>query len=178
MKAPIGHPVSDLQRALREIIKAEGSQKLLVPDGVFGPETTRAVQKFQRDNGLNPSGKADSETWKAIFARSAELRRTQAPAERVPLFLPGSSAVPGSSGDAVLAVQIMLCTLSSNFSNFDPVERSGTYDENTARQIRRFQSCAGLRENGITDKETWNALCHCYGCWRTGATRSIDDGLR
>ena len=56
MKIPNGLPVTDLQRALREISRAESSVRPVVPDGVFGSETTQAVQQFQRSYGLNPSG--------------------------------------------------------------------------------------------------------------------------
>ena len=58
MKIPDGLPVTDLQRALREISRTDGTLDPLIPDGVFGPETTRTVQQFQRSAGLNPSGKS------------------------------------------------------------------------------------------------------------------------
>ena len=93
-------------------------------------------------------------------------------------FPPGASIVPGSTGDAVLAVQIMLCTLSDNFINFDAVEHTGVYDEKTTDQIRRFQNCAALPESGITDKFTWNALCRCYSVWRSGGSRVIREEER
>lgn len=178
MKIPDGLPVTDLQRALREISRTDGTLDPLIPDGVFGPETTRTVQQFQRSTGLNPSGKADLETWNSVFARVAQLRKARAPALGAAFFPPGASIVPGSTGDAVLAVQIMLCTLSDNFINFDAVEHTGVYDEKTTDQIRRFQNCAALPESGITDKFTWNALCRCYSVWRSGGSRVIREEER
>ncbi len=178
MKIPDGLPVTDMQRALREISRTDQTIQPLTPDGVFGPETTRGVQQFQRSYGLNPSGKADLETWNAIFARAAELREFQSPARGVSFFPPGGTVTPGSSGDAVYAIQIMLCTLSSRFINFESVERNGTYDNKTTEQIKRFQSCAALPESGITDKPTWNALCRCYSVWRAGATRPVAEDER
>ena len=178
MKIPDGLPVTDLQRALREIFQAEGMPDPPIPDGVFGPETTRAVQQFQRSAGLNPSGKADLTTWNAVFARAARLRKERSPALGASFFPPGAVIAPGSTGDAVLAVQIMLGTLSDNFINFDAVERTGIYDEKTAGQIRRFQGCAALPESGVTDKSTWNALCRFYAVWRSGGSRIIGETER
>ena len=128
--------------------------------------------------GLNPSGKADLTTWNAVFARAARLRKERAPALGASFFPPGAVIAPGSTGDAVLAVQIMLGTLSDNFINFDAVERTGIYDEKTAGQIRRFQGCAALPESGVTDKPTWNALCRCYAVWRSGGSRIIGETER
>jgi hypothetical protein len=38
-------------------------------DGIFGPETQRALLGFQRDNGLNPSGYLTQETRQALGMR-------------------------------------------------------------------------------------------------------------
>ena len=35
-------------------------------DSDFGPETRSAVEKFQSQNGLPPSGVVDAATWKAL----------------------------------------------------------------------------------------------------------------
>ena len=178
MRVPDGLPVTDLQRALRDISRAESEIEAIIPDGMFGPETTRAVQQFQRGHGLNPSGKADLETWNAIFDHAAQLRKDRAPAREVQFFPPGENILLGSSGDPVFAVQMMLHTLSDNFNNFDPVERSGFYDANTERQIRRFQNTAALPEHGVTDKPTWNALSRAHSVWRAGNTRPVAENER
>lgn len=39
-------------------------------DGVFGPETERAVRAFQTENGLNVDGVVGRNTWRALFSSS------------------------------------------------------------------------------------------------------------
>jgi peptidoglycan hydrolase-like protein with peptidoglycan-binding domain len=35
-------------------------------DGIVGPETRRALGRFQKANGLGPSGSLDTQTWEAL----------------------------------------------------------------------------------------------------------------
>ncbi|WP_197524698.1 serine hydrolase [Botrimarina hoheduenensis] len=58
-----GEMVENLQRTLNRRMKP--SPELGV-DGDFGPNTVRAVQRFQTNVGLEPSGVVDSEFWKAL----------------------------------------------------------------------------------------------------------------
>lgn len=36
-------------------------------DGIFGAKTQSAVNSFKRDNGMDPDGKADKETWREVM---------------------------------------------------------------------------------------------------------------
>lgn len=42
-------------------------------DGVFGEGTRTALRRFQHDNGLEESGIAEGETWKALFEKARGL---------------------------------------------------------------------------------------------------------
>lgn len=44
------------------------------PDGIFGPETAMTVKEFQRQNGLEPDGIIDEETWNKIVEVYRQLR--------------------------------------------------------------------------------------------------------
>lgn len=45
-------------------------------DGVFGPETKAALERFEASRGLEPDGELDAATWRRLFAGDpAELRR-------------------------------------------------------------------------------------------------------
>jgi len=40
------------------------------PNGTFGPQTERAVKRFQRARGLRVTGRVDAKTWKPLIRRS------------------------------------------------------------------------------------------------------------
>ncbi len=50
-------------------------------DGIFGPQTERAVMAFQTDKGLSIDGVVGNETWRALFAESlpVAIERLDAP---------------------------------------------------------------------------------------------------
>jgi hypothetical protein len=50
-------------REIQEILGFTGSDL----DGDFGPKTKKAVQKFQRQQGLNPDGRVGQYTWAALL---------------------------------------------------------------------------------------------------------------
>ena len=44
----VGQPIRSLQTMLRVIAEDDPSHLRIVPDGIYGPETTAAVSTFQR----------------------------------------------------------------------------------------------------------------------------------
>jgi len=60
------HAVSPGQiRAVQDVLRRSG-QHQLVTDGRQGPATTRAVQRWQRDHGLRPTGIIDPATLQSM----------------------------------------------------------------------------------------------------------------
>ena len=53
----IGQPIRSLQTMLRIIGENTGQPESLIPDGIYGPETVRAVSAFQRRHGVDEPGK-------------------------------------------------------------------------------------------------------------------------
>lgn len=47
----------------------------VTPNGVFGPQTERAVKRFQRALGLRVNGRLNAETWKPLIRRSTFGKR-------------------------------------------------------------------------------------------------------
>lgn len=57
----------DLVESLQRTLNARTKEPLGIGvDGDFGPNTERAVMKFQQQEGLEPSGKVDVATWRAL----------------------------------------------------------------------------------------------------------------
>lgn len=75
--------LADLNYALREI------------DGIFGPETKRAVLLFQRDHKLKMTGVVDDKTWRALKKAKPAKKKTSAVARKkpAPAVVGGGSAL-------------------------------------------------------------------------------------
>lgn len=157
--------IYDLQRFLRRLQLAQGAPAPLVPDGIFGPETTAALRAFQRQHRLPPSGQADYDTWTALYAAYAQLSTQDQLAETVAFFPPDAQAVlkQGGKGPAILVLQLMLDGTAAHFSSDVPAPApTGSYDAETTASVQQFQRAAGLPDTGITDFATWNALTRLH----------------
>lgn len=61
---------SNLTLVIQRVLKIRG-YTITATDGIFGTETVRAVQAFQRDNRLLADGKVGANTWKALAKQVA-----------------------------------------------------------------------------------------------------------
>ena len=61
-------PVRSLQTMLRSLAHTDENYRNVIPDGVYGPETTSAVSTFQRNHALPVTGIVNHETWEHIVA--------------------------------------------------------------------------------------------------------------
>ena len=100
----VGQPVRSLQQMLRTLHEYDDRHLDIIPDGIYGQKTIRAVTAFQRLHGLSATGVADQDTWEAVvlavrFAyRFVLLERSKGvkilqkiPAHRVMLIGAGSA---------------------------------------------------------------------------------------
>ena len=74
-------PIRSLQSMLRLLQRHAGKPTTVVPDGIFGPETARALREFQQQNGLPVTGAADLTTWNAVVDAAREAHIHHGPAE-------------------------------------------------------------------------------------------------
>lgn len=119
-----GDTVSTLQYLLR----AHGY--IVAADGDFGPETDAAVRGFQTSRGLIADGVVGTHTWTALIIL----------------------VEPGSSGDAVRAVQVLGLV---NFPDVPPLAVDGVFGSETEKRVREFQGLWGLTADGVVGEETW-----------------------
>lgn len=115
-------------RTVQYLLNARGSS--LTVDGVFGPLTATAVRNFQSTVALTADGIVGDATWAALILQLA----------------------PGSSGDAVRAVQSQFNARSGQ------VTVNGTFDAATVRAVEMFQSPIGLPADGVVNWYTWHAI--------------------
>jgi peptidoglycan hydrolase-like protein with peptidoglycan-binding domain len=103
-------------------------------DGIFGPQTRRAVRAFQKRHGLLVDGIVGPQT-QAALARVRGGGRTSSLLKR------------GSRGPAVAAVQRAL-----------GIAADGIFGPQTRRAVRAFQARRGLTVDGIVGPQTLSAL--------------------
>ena len=151
--------IYELQVMLRLIAQTDHTIPLVNPDGIFGPETERAVLVFQSNIGLPPTGTVDFATWTAITnAYRATLLLTQKGLAFFPFPGNGYTVRRNEKSDLVYIIQIMLSGVDVVYDIFSDIEISGVYDEATENAVRDFQRINRLPPTGIVNQETWNRL--------------------
>lgn len=156
--------VKNLQRYLRRLSFEENGPARVAIDGVFGDATEKSLTDFQRLAGLERSGRADRETWDALFAEYRALRQADEAAERYsfPENPRGHSVQIGERSLTASVIRLMLRELALIYDSFEEITVGEVYDEATARAIRDFQRINLLEETGEVDAETYARLADEY----------------
>jgi peptidoglycan hydrolase-like protein with peptidoglycan-binding domain len=131
-------------------------------DGHFGPGTTAALEVFQQQNGLNPTGVVTENTAKYLGLANG-VPATPAPGSSgQPAATPSTSASTtavglrrGASGAQVRALQerIIATTGLALAGGAD-----GMFGPSTERAVKLVQRVNGLPETGVVDARTAQAL--------------------
>ena len=168
----MGRSVTSLQTMLRVIARQDPRCPAVVPDGIYGRQTAKAVSFQQKLAGLPQTGITDFATWQAICAAYQAAAVELEPAAPLELVMaPNQPILPGSDNLHVLLIQAMLQSLHQVYPSMEGCALSGTCDEATVRAIRSLQHCCGMPESGILDKRLWQLLAGLY-------TQAVGDGDR
>ena len=124
-----GDDVSALQQKLKALGYLTGAA-----DGRYGAGTVKAVEAFQKDNGLEATGRVDEDTMAALNAKEIPAR---------------TSFARGDIGDDVKALQERLKAL-----GYLEGEADGNFGSKTEQAIRKFQQAKSIKVTGKADAET------------------------
>lgn len=159
----IAQPVRSLQTMLRVIAQEDERQPTVVPDGIYGNQTIRAVTAFQRNNGLPATGITDQVTWEGIVSVYDEALIRNGPTQPLEIILdPGAVLRHGDQNPNVYILQAVLQVLADAYSSITPPTHNGTLDDATIVSIQSFQELTGLPQTGELDKITWKQLALHY----------------
>lgn len=159
----VAQPIRSLQTMLRVIAQEDENQPSVVPDGIYGTQTTSAVAAFQRNHGIPSTGVTDQATWEAIVAvYEPALIRVDAAQPLEIILDPGEVLVVGSTDPNIYVLQAVLTVLSNSYSSITPPGFSGVLDEPTSQSLLSFQELTGLPMSGELDKITWKNLAIQY----------------
>lgn len=155
----VAQPVRSLQTMLRVLAKDDARIPTVIPDGIYGPDTTQSVSAFQRVNGIPVNGVTDQNTWDAIVVAYEDAIIRQGKAQPIEALIPANAEYGRDySGPYVYLLQAMLMQLSVDYASIDEPPVTGTIDSQTISSIQQFQQLAGLEATGVFDRVTWKHL--------------------
>lgn len=159
----LGRSVRCLQTMLRQVASAYPEIPAVIPDGVYGEATMRAVTAMQRFARLPATGIADSATWDALRALSCEVSDACAPPAPLCIRMtPGAHVAENEENTHLYLVQGMLRALSDRIAGVPTVELSGRNDAMCCEALRWLQARADLPVTGELDRRTWACLAGLY----------------
>ncbi len=155
--------VREMQEYLRNIARYDSDIPLVVPDGIYGSETTESVRAFQNKYGIEESGNVDFATWeKLVEENSNALFFFSQPNQIAPITNTDLPLKKGKESEFNYNLNLMLSRLASFYRNFEPLSVTSEFTENTERQVLIFQKVIAKELTGEVDKETWNKLAEIY----------------
>ncbi len=157
--------IYELQEFLRYISNYIKDIPKIQPDGIYGPETQRAVRMFQSKFMLPQTGEADLATWSALVEAYDKLRHIHQIPHKIagyPIEIPHLKE--GDDFEEIYFLQIMLRRIAKIYKNVTAPDLTGVYDEKTKRAVRDFSRLYG-EEQSIVDRELWNILTDTYNAF-------------
>jgi peptidoglycan hydrolase-like protein with peptidoglycan-binding domain len=164
-----GESVRTVQKMLRRIARNYPAIPLveISPVGVLDSETDIAVHAFQRGMGIIADGVVGRTTWnRMVSIFNAVKRLNELDSEGVTLAeaetVFSSNLRLGDTGTDVKIVQSYLNFIALFYSDLNPVEVNGAFDQNTDAAVREFQRIAELPSDGVVGRYTINRLLESY----------------
>lgn len=154
--------VTNLQRYLLQLSHFDDRIPPVPIDGVFDTATADALRAFQAVAGLPVTGRADPQTWDALYLaylKSLSDRGRPEPIYIFPRFPETYSVGLGDEGLLISAIRYLLRELMIDYGGeFEELPLLGTFDTATQGAVEKFQSLTGLPVTGRVDRATWNRL--------------------
>lgn len=159
----LGRPVRCLQTMLRTISRMLPQIPTVIPDGIYGEATMRAVTALQRYAHLPATGVVDQATWDEIVAMFYDAcEHIMAPQPLEITMQPGQRIEPGEENLHMYLIEAMFKALSHIYCNVPEVEINGKNDGSCEGAIKWLQGLSELPQTGCMDRRTWRYLTGLY----------------
>lgn len=155
--------ILELQGYLRNISRYDSDIPTVIPDGIFGDETTESIKAFQRKHSLEETGNVDFETWNKLIEENRNaIFFFSEPIQTAPIRNEDFPLTEGKETYLNYNLNLMLSHLGRSFANFDILEITSAFTPQTTAQVKSFQKVISVPLTGIVDKEIWNSLSQLY----------------
>lgn len=152
----VEQPIRSLQFMLRVLAEDDNSLPIVIPDGIYSPDTMRAVMEFQRRAGIPITGITDQITWERIVAAYEPALIRVGKAEPIEIVMDAGKVYRrGESSPYIYLLQSMLTQLSKDHAVIIAPDHTGILDRQTSESLSAFQKLAALPATGELDKITW-----------------------
>ena len=126
---------------------------------VYTEAVANGIRSFQTLFGLEVDGITGPQTWGALTAVFLSLMaREPINPTALPTPRPDQTLDYGSTGPAVLQLQVWLNQLAREYQSALFLAEDGVYGPATRAAVLAFQQAAGLPETGFVDAVTWLAI--------------------
>ena len=140
--------IMDIQRYLRQLSLEDPAFARVAVDGIYGAETVRAVEEFQRLSGLEVTGRVDRITWDRLFEEyTMSLYRNSFPAPFpvFPMNPVGYTVSVGERSFLVSVIQYLLSEIAALYGDSTlSTDVNGEYSDSTAEAVKALQRIFGL----------------------------------
>ncbi|MBQ8566103.1 MAG: peptidoglycan-binding protein [Clostridia bacterium] len=156
--------ILQIQRMLRDISYLNYDDASQGITGVYDTATRHSVTAFQRDMGLAPTGKVDTETWEILSSVHSNTINDASVPRSVYIFPRYSSyeILPDTKNSIIYVLQHMLNEISVNDESGGALEMTGIYDKATQDAVYAFKRRNLLDDTSVIDVATLNRLFDEY----------------
>lgn len=130
--------------------------------GNFDEKTEDSVRAFQQGFGLIPDGIVGPLTWNKLIEIYRSIEPYILTASGQFIKYPGYLIKKGKRGEDVRLIQEWLNAISKVYTFIPSVTVDSIFGENTKEAVKKFQRWAGLVEDGIVGKITWDKLYEVF----------------
>lgn len=141
--------------------------KISPVNGVYGESTVNAVKTFQQIFDLNPDGVVGKQTWYRLtylytaVKGLAELQSEGIRYSDIALQFPEVLRT-GDTGEYIEVLQYYLAVIGTFVPSVPVIAVDGIFGPKTQQAVLAFQKLAGLEQDGIVDRQTWNRIYEAY----------------
>ena len=149
--------IRQIQKYLYEIHLHDQLSYIIIPDGIYGSATKKAVTEFQERKNLPSTGIVDIVTFGAL----RETAKKYSEENRRDSLLYSKDGYPlriGSQGADVDVLHALLRSLSEYEKEFPPIPRAAYFSAETARAVQYMQRVFRFNESGIVNAELFERL--------------------
>ncbi len=160
----ISNPIISIQSLLRTVLFYDDDEiSTIIPDGIYGPETTRAVADFQKKKNIESNGIVNYQTWCAIVDEyNKTIAKYHAPSKASIYPSAEFTIAPYEQTPHLFIIQSMMNNIADRYKNVPKTELNGIHDETSVNAVEILQGIFGLEVNGIINKAFWEYLIRLY----------------